>query len=189
MFAGAIVGGCASVIGGGKFESGAVTGAFTALVASVVNPATRQQFWGDVKNIPGDVWNLPTNTIGGTLGSISVLFGAKQSTVTFVRDGVEYNRTVYRGGLFDKSVINENFAEAISFGDHVLCSSATSDWTLRHEFGHGFQANVLGPLYVPTGLALTNLQRIEGAQGAWYNFFENQADAIRTTISIKSSEH
>lgn len=37
MFAGAIVGGCASAVGGGKFESGAITGAFAALAASLAN--------------------------------------------------------------------------------------------------------------------------------------------------------
>lgn len=49
MFAGAIVGGCASMIGGGKFESGAVTGAFSALVSALANPDTRQQAWDDLK--------------------------------------------------------------------------------------------------------------------------------------------
>ena len=69
MFAGAIVGGCASVIGGGKFENGAVTGAFTALTYAVMSdPAVRQRIWEGVRAVP--------RFISRAIGRVNVLGNA-----------------------------------------------------------------------------------------------------------------
>jgi len=66
-FAAAIVGGCASMVGGGKFESGAVTGAFTSLAwAAVSNADFRQKVWGGIKTAAGKTWEFVRDNLFGT---------------------------------------------------------------------------------------------------------------------------
>jgi len=86
--AAAIVGGTASLIGGGKFENGAVTGAFSALTIAFITDSTfRSNIFNGVKRVSSTIW-----------------FGAKILGADFAALGIGQtygNYTVAKSDLFN----------------------------------------------------------------------------------------
>lgn len=94
-------------------------------------------------DILGKTWASPTTAIGLVLGLLGLLTGGNRP-----RRG--NNAIEFRGNRWIAP-----FTSAITIG-HVICyaSREPAQHTQEHERQHTYQAEVLGPLYLPLHIAL-----------------------------------
>jgi len=161
MFAGAIVGGCASTVGGGKFESGAVAGAFTALTyAALSSPQIQQKILNGAKatavfavDVAKKVWNLPNTALGLAWGGAGGCAAGLLPGVDMPTFGMENGRILITNlpkgimpsamSLGDVNLFNINYPPSSDNGVRIGVSTGIEEGL------HSVQGRVLGPLYLP----------------------------------------
>lgn len=96
-----------------------------------------------VLDIFGKIWASPTTAVGLVLGALGLITGG-------ARPRRANNAIEFRGNRWIAP-----FTSAITIG-HVICYAARepSQHTQDHERQHTYQAEVLGPLYLPLHIAL-----------------------------------
>ena len=117
---------------------------------------------GVIGDFAGDLWALPSDVIAYPLGEISILIGGEKWEVTCCYEGEIHTVTVIVGGLWDIGsgvwgttigdstiFIGSSTIEPYSdFADAMANDSGFREF-IGHECGHTYQADYLGPFYIP----------------------------------------
>ena len=157
----AIFGGAGSLLGGGKFASGAVTGAFGYLFSGAlqkgsngVTPAQGVDA-SSALDLAGKIWNLPNTILGlgyGTLGYAAGWAGYEFGWQSAPPD------ILFGNNAFQ--FVNNPFAKygAITIGNVEVFGGSRydmgADYNVMafHEEQHTYQGQLLGPLYLPSNI-------------------------------------
>nr|VFJ66174.1 MAG: RHS repeat-associated core domain-containing protein [Candidatus Kentron sp. DK] len=154
--AASVLGGTASVLGGGKFGNGAITGVFAHLFSG--NALRRpdnvggSRFFRNALDVVGKIWALPNTIAGMIYGGVGHIAGWIMGTnpqTIFSHNAVQF--------------INNPFVrrdEALTLGNTILYGSNTPPWRFgaygdpsvnigSHEEAHTYQYQALGPFYAP----------------------------------------
>jgi hypothetical protein len=178
VLAGAVVGGTASVLGGGKFANGAITGAFFSASMRFAEDFERgASAAGAALDVFGGIWALPDTAVGlavGTLDMAASLIAGHVPSFGFVN-----------GTLQISNLVNLIAGGGITFGNVQLYTDVAprdndpgpSFYTglgnfsyEAHEFGHTDQSYIYGPFWLPA-------YGIGAIAFGWYsNPFETYAD-------------
>jgi RHS repeat-associated protein len=170
-----IIGGTASVVGGGKFENAAITAAYASLLAGTLVEAQRSgksmgealvEFGERVVDLGTKLITLPNTALGLAWGGLGVLFGGDIPTIA---DWEKYNAIVFRNNPLMAS------GGAITFGNAVIAGADIDQDVLNHEMIHTYQAQVLGLGYLPAHAVGVTLGFASGGwawgRGTQYDFF------------------
>lgn len=163
--AAAVVGGTASSLGGGKFENGARTAAFSYLFSSAGSSVAQNGVAGSlaglgrgVLDVVGKVWALPNTIVGFTAGMAGVPFGGDWPSLG--NNAIQFeNNPLASGGAI-------TFGNAIVYGGSRYDLAADGNQFWRHEMQHTYQAQILGPLYLPSNILGGTVSAVTG--GGWH---------------------
>src|SRR5579862_3104783 len=161
----AILGGAGSVLGGGKFQNGAVTASFGYLYNSAMHAGgssgsgSSPDMSGALDAL-GAVWALPTTTIGLTLGLVDSLvslgISGELPQITFGNDAIQIsNLQIGKGGLtFGNVQLYSGYQNGVPVGPGTIIDYSTythlSEFLAgTHEEAHTLQTYILGPFFVP----------------------------------------
>ncbi|MGQ0700877.1 MAG: FG-GAP-like repeat-containing protein [Panacagrimonas sp.] len=160
--AAAVIGGTASVLGGGKFGNGAVTGAFSYAFGSIANGVANGQSFGEAAlDFAGKVWALPNTVIGLAYGGVGYAAGwvgyglglqANAPGISFGNNAIQFTNNP----LTTTAITLGN---VISYGTGQQFQPGTPRYGGAHKLGveemqHTYQAQALGPFYLPAHGAL-----------------------------------
>jgi len=179
------------MVGGGKFENGAVTGAFTALTYAVLsNPQVRKTIWDDLRTgVKGFVWDKPRawwSKMGDVWGSQdNLIIKASATTIGTAQQAVIPNQGPALGA---GTGIDQLSSEQRELGvDHYISPNAakTQNASWRHDFasrddpwrhlkwvrdawvGPGVEPGPFGQIYRAAGtVGFTSASLIEAGWGA-----------------------
>ncbi|MDO6709001.1 RHS repeat domain-containing protein [Photobacterium sp. 1_MG-2023] len=165
----AVIGGTGSRLSGGKFENGAVSGAFSRLFNDEShreqNDATNSvQSQGNnslsvVADVIGKIWALPNTIIGAIyggvghiVGEVGYVFGLFDASPSIT---VDNNAIQFIDNPFTLSNTAITLGNTISYGRGTGPSKYGSygDYSVQfglHEKAHTYQYQALGPLFLPT---------------------------------------
>ncbi|QUJ68607.1 hypothetical protein KDD30_05705 [Photobacterium sp. GJ3] len=166
MAAAAVLGGTGSALSGGKFENGAVSGAFSRLFNDEIHSDSSQESNSDNKkrNRPlnvsvdyiGKIWSLPNTIIGLIYGGLGHLIGevgqffglyTAEPSISFDNNAIQFEN-------------NPLMLSAMTLGNVIVYGNSTEmqPTSLRYngahtlgfeEMQHTYQAQILGPFYFP----------------------------------------
>ena len=180
----AVVGGVASMAGGGSFAQGAKAGA-TSYVFALAKQAYKQDGIDGVLNLAGKYWTLPNTLVGLAAGVAGMPFGAQYKGFD-----EKYNAFVFT----DFPNLSGQGSAGVTIGNTILVTvPELEDWNVPtyatkdlplvdriyvnggwHEKGHTYQEEVLGPFFFPVYL-------LSGGLPSASNSFENAADRYALT--------
>jgi RHS repeat-associated protein len=156
-----LIGGEAAKLAGGKFEDGFSTAAIQYLATAANSPQQDRAASSATLGLAGKIWSLPNTVIGlgvGTLGEvvgwIGYVFGwvSVAPGVTFGPNAIVFtnNPLMFRGAI---TFGNVEIYGALEPGDDDPMNPVHT--VLAHETQHTYQAQELGPLYLPlAGISL-----------------------------------
>jgi hypothetical protein len=176
MFAAAIVGGCVSVVGGGKFETGAVTGAFVAMITSSLENYLTEQgepVYADGKPQDPAAYPKGTDVVNSGVGTSKASFQLDINAAAKIAPTVGfYNPT--NGAVSD--VLQAAWQKVLfGVGDSLAISAG--------QFSQQFNSpNVVG--YSQGGLTVANAA-LRGLlpKGSTMEFRSSAASTLRGELS------
>ncbi len=163
-----VLGGTVSVVGGGKFENGAITAAYASLLAGTLVEGQQQgksvgqslvEYGERLLDIGTKIITLPNTAIGLVYGGLGLLFGGEIPTIA---DYEKYNAIVFRNSPLASSGGAITFGNAVTQGGGL--DEQQTEEQLQHEMVHTYQAQALGLGYIPAQAAGVTLGF---ASGGW----------------------